>query len=109
MTHFNFDFGFRFSVLRDESSWAIFEMNQNLGSLQFSVFGFLTFDFEFDDDSYVWVDVKVDGPGESRRSNWVKVNGPKRQKVDGLRKWTVHKSKLDGPKNREWTVRRIES
>ena len=80
----SFGFAYSVSVLRDESSWEIFEMNQNRGSSQFSVFGFLTFDFEFDDDSYVWVDVKVDGPGESRRSNWVKVNGPKRQKVDSL-------------------------
>ena len=41
MTHFEIDFGFRFLVLRDESSWAIFEMNQNRGSLQFSVFHFV--------------------------------------------------------------------
>ena len=49
----SFGFAYSVSVLRDESSWEIFEMNQNRGSSQFSVFGFLTFDFEFDDDSYV--------------------------------------------------------
>ena len=55
---------------------------------------------------------------ESRRSR-VKVDGPKRLKVDGLRKWTVQKNnwkvqrketrrslgmKVDGSKGSKWTV-----
>ena len=35
--------------------------------------------------------------GESGRSNWVKVDGPKGHKVDGLRKLTVQNTKVDGP------------
>ena len=46
----------------------------------------------------------MDGPGgkwtvqlgESGRS-WVKVDGPKGHKVDGLRKLTVQNTKVDGP------------
>ena len=34
----------------------------------------------------------------------VKVDGPKRQKVDGLRKWTDREPKVDDPQNRKWTV-----
>ena len=80
------------------------------------------------------VEVKVDDPGE-KRSNWVKVDGPKPQKWtvrkgikckvyesgrSNTRKWTVHKEwnwtvpkcvcgqegvKVDGPQN-AWTVKK---
>ena len=39
------------------------------------------------------------GRGENGRS-WGKVDGPKRHKVDGLRKWTVRKAKVDGPQKK---------
>ena len=45
------------------------------------------------------VEVKVDGPTDRKWTvqrpksgrSWVKVDGPKGHKVDGPRKWTVHK------------------
>ena len=47
----------------------------------------------------IWVEVKVDGIGESGRSNWVQVDGPQNC-VDNLKMM-----KADGLRMRGWSKR----